>query len=134
MALCLESGLRLTEAVNLVNQFDQNRVTRLNGFLRASMAFYAYFTEETLDLIKKTARSELTRVNASQYFRKKGMLLAKYLRKFAFHKMNELGVPESVADFIEGRIPKTVGARRHMKLVKPTNITRNMRNTLKTER
>ena len=102
MALRLESGLRLTEVVNLVNQFNQNRVTRLNGFLPAPVAlfrgsksvYYAYFTEKTLDLIEKTARSELTRMNASRYFRKKGICWLKYLRKFAFHKMNELGVLE----------------------------------------
>jgi hypothetical protein len=29
----------------------------------------------------------------------------------------KLGVPESVADFIEGRVPKRVGARHYMKLL-----------------
>ena len=124
--ICLESGLRLTEAVDLVNRFDQSRVTRLNGFLRipigsfrgSKIAYYAYFTEETLIKLKETGCAGLTRMNASQYFRKKGMLPAKYLRKFAFHKMVELGVPESVADFIEGRVPRTIGARHYMNLVK----------------
>ena len=30
----------------------------------------------------------------------------------------ELGVPESVADFIEGRVPKKVGARHYTKLLR----------------
>jgi len=42
----------------------------------------------------------------------------KYLRKFAFDTMTneKLNIPESVADFIEGRTPKSVGARHYMKL------------------
>jgi intergrase/recombinase len=42
----------------------------------------------------------------------------KYLRKFAFDTMTdeELNIPESVADFIQGRTPKSIGARHYMKL------------------
>ncbi len=42
----------------------------------------------------------------------------KYLRKFAFDAMTSegLSVPESVADFIQGRVPKTVGALHYMEL------------------
>jgi len=42
----------------------------------------------------------------------------KYLRKFANDIMTseELNIPESVADFIQGRVPKTVGARHYMQL------------------
>jgi len=43
---------------------------------------------------------------------------SKYLRKFAFDTMTseELNILESVADFIQGRTPKSVGARHYMKL------------------
>jgi intergrase/recombinase len=34
--------------------------------------------------------------------------------------MIELGVPESVADFIEGRTPKTIGAKHYMILLRQT--------------
>ena len=36
----------------------------------------------------------------------------------SFDKMIELGVPESVADFIEGRTPKTIGAKHYMILLR----------------
>ena len=42
----------------------------------------------------------------------------KYLRKFAFDKMIELEVSESVADFIEGRVPKRIGAKHYMALAR----------------
>ena len=42
----------------------------------------------------------------------------KYLRKFAFDTMTskQLNIPESVADFIEGRTPKSVGTRHYVLL------------------
>ncbi len=42
----------------------------------------------------------------------------KYLRKFVNDTMTneELNIPESVADFIEGRVPMTSGAKHHMQL------------------
>jgi intergrase/recombinase len=42
----------------------------------------------------------------------------KYLRKYAFNKMIELDVPESVADFVEGRVPVSVGAKHYMALAR----------------
>ena len=45
-------------------------------------------------------------------------MTAKYLRKFAFDKMIELEVPESVADFIQGRVARKIGARHYMSLAR----------------
>ena len=42
----------------------------------------------------------------------------KYIRKFGFDKMIDLEVPESVADFIQGRTPKKIGAKHYMVLVR----------------
>ena len=47
-----------------------------------------------------------------------GYVQPKYMRKFAFDSMIGLEVPESVADFIEGRVPKRVGAKHYMALRK----------------
>jgi intergrase/recombinase len=40
--------------------------------------------------------------------------------KFAFDKMKseKFGIPESVADFIQGRIPKMVGASHYSRLLR----------------
>jgi len=42
--------------------------------------------------------------------------IIKSLRKYAFDKMIELEMPESVADFIEGRVPRTIGAMHYLGL------------------
>ena len=43
-----------------------------------------------------------------------------FFRKFAFDTRisEEFGIPESVADFIQGRIPTRVGARHYTKLLR----------------
>lgn len=37
---------------------------------------------------------------------------------FAYNKIIELEIPESVADFIESRVPKRIGAKHYMTLAR----------------
>ena len=122
--LCLDSGLRLVEAIGVIKGFEEDRLQRINGICRyevgafrsSKQAYYAYMTESTLKLVEKTAGEDLIPQNASHYYRKYGLTAPKYLRKFTFDKMIELEIPESVADFIEGRVPKKIGAKHYMVL------------------
>jgi len=125
--LLLDSGLRLVEGVNLINSFNTAdnvnlgnspfyRVT-IGSFRGSKQAYYGYFTAPTYkQLVNMSGSTLLTRRNASHYYNKYGFIAPKYLRKFAFDKMIELAIPESVADFIEGRVPKRIGAKHYMAL------------------
>jgi intergrase/recombinase len=127
--LLLDSGLRLVEAVEVINGFKG--AEKINGFYRVQVgmfrgskqAYYAYFTEATLQKMQKpeVALKVLDPLNASHYFDKYGFVSPKYLRKFAFDKMIEIEVPESVADFIEGRVAKRIGAKHYMALARQAN-------------
>jgi len=122
----LDSGLRLIEAVKLINGFEG--AERINGFHRCEVglfrgskqAFYGHFSEHTMKLIKEV-NEPLEERNASHYFQKFGYVAPKYLRKFAFDKMIELEIPESVADFIEGRVPKRIGAKHYLALARQSS-------------
>ncbi len=122
-SLLLDSGLRLAEAVEVINNFTEAEC--VNGFYRCEVAmfrgekqaYYAHFSEQTLDLVKQV-KEKLVRNSSSSYFRHHSMTAPKYLRKFDFDKMIELDIPESVADFIEGRVPKTVGAKHYLALAR----------------
>ena len=124
--LLVDSGLRLVEACELINNFKDGEA--LNGFYRCEVsmfrgekqAYYGHFTEKTMDLIKQV-KDKLNYVTASSYYRKRDYVLAKYLRKFAFDKMIELEVPESVADFIEGRVPQRIGAKHYLALARQSS-------------
>lgn len=119
----LGSGLRLVEAARLINEFKGTE--GINGFRRCGLgwfgeskrAYFAHFTEATYKLIEVVNEPVSDRA-ASHYLHKYGYVAPKYLRKFAFDKMIELGVPESVADFIEGRVPKRIGAKHYMALAR----------------
>ena len=121
--ILLDSGLRLIEAVNLINTFET--ANNVKGFCRCEVgsfrgskqAYYGHFSEFTLTLIKDVHET-LDELNASHYFCKFSYVPAKYVRKFAFDKMIELEIPESVADFIEGRVPIRIGAKHYMALAR----------------
>ena len=126
--LLLDSGLRLTEAVKAINEFSENKIFKVKadnqdfyrltlGFFRASkIAYCAYFSGYTYSLIR-AIKDPIKESGARRYFNKYGFITPRYIRKFAFNKMIELGIPESIADFIQGRAPKRIGARHYMALV-----------------
>ncbi len=75
----------------------------------------ATFSETTLKLIQDVKEKIGVR-NSGHYFTKRDFVPAKYLCKFSFDKMIESEVPESIADFIQGRVPRRVEARHYMAL------------------
>ena len=123
--LLLESGLRLREAVKLTNDFHdfseklenhENYVcVPLFWFRRSKKSFYAYFMRETAKMLWNNGE-KLSADATSKVCRRYKLVAPKYLRKFVFHKMLELEIPEGVADFIQGRAPKTVGERHYANL------------------
>ncbi len=120
--LLVDSGLRLVEAIKVISEFKSAEY--INGFYRIALgefrgckqAYYAYLTEPTYRQLLASKVELLAPMPASRYYRKMGYIQTKYVRKFAFDKMVELEVPESVADFIEGRVPKRIGAKHYMVL------------------
>ena len=125
--LCLESGVRLIEAVKVLNEFDMRKLHYISrgccrytlGLFRGmKQAYYAYFTINLLNKIKEKKNFIYISANASHYYSKHKLLSPKYLRKFAYDKMTEIGIPESTADFIQGRVPKTIGAKHYSQLLR----------------
>ena len=112
----------LNELINgtlRVEAMDEFYVATLGYFRGTKLAYYGFFTHETMQLIRKLKKKTTYKTVKSVKRRfKKDIVTYKYLRKFAFDMMTseELNIPESVADFIQGRVPKSVGARHYMKL------------------
>jgi intergrase/recombinase len=124
--LVVDSGLRLIEACQLLNNFSATNVEKHEGFYvaplgyfrRSKLAYFAFFTQHTFNLIKQV-KEKVDWELATNYVRKREDVAAfKYLRKFANDTMTseELNIPESTADFIQGRTPKSIGARHYMQL------------------
>jgi len=123
--LLLESGLRLNEAVKLTNEIHElsEKVEKYEKYVciplfwqrKTKNVYVAYFLPETLNLLLKN-QEKLKYKRVSDFCRDNGLVMPKYLRKFMFNKMLELEIPEGVADFIQGRTPKTVGERHYANL------------------
>ena len=119
--LCLDSGLRLIEAINLIHNYKEPE--RVNGFCRQNLgmfrgekqAYYGYYTEYTHKIIQQTEKP-FTQASVEKYAQNHDITRAKYLRKFAFDQMLALAIPESTADFIEGRVARKVGVRHYANL------------------
>lgn len=69
----------------------------------------------------RESREDLTYNGARQY-RKKRMKRMPHIeelgsmRDFCYNKLLELGMPESAADYLHGRGPRTIGRRHYMDL------------------
>ena len=115
----------------------------LGMFRKSKVAYCGFFTDYTMRLIRELSEEDAESLNdkaATRYVQiQRNVVAWKYLRKFAFDKMIDLEVPESVADFIQGRTPKSVGAKHYMVLLRQAQkfyprygeyITQLRRNTL----
>jgi len=121
--LLLDSGLRLVEVVRLLNDFPE--AERLEGFYRcpvgffrgSKQAYYCYLTEYTYQLIKRL-NEKVKEATLKKWHQTRNYTRAKYLRKFANDMITSerLNIPESVADFIQGRVPRSIGAKHYMRL------------------
>ena len=123
--LLIDSDVRLIEAVKALEQINSAEQIKdfyrilLGLFRESKSAFFVYLSKETYQQITNLSNSKLDRHHATDYYRRICKVTApKYLRKFTFDKMLELGLPESVADFYQGRVPRTVGARHHANLIR----------------
>ncbi len=120
--LLIDSGLRLIEAVKVMAEIKSAEA--INGFYRLTLgefrgskqAYYCYLTNATFSQIIALNPEQLSERHATSYYCRLKVIRPKYVRKFAFDTMIGLEVPESVADFIEGRVPKKIGAKHYMVL------------------
>jgi len=127
--LLVACGVRQEHAMKLLNNWDPKKLQVAEGFCRYTLGliksskacFFAYFPNELLPIIEEFLagpRPHLSRRRVWQYAKDHGLVRPKYIRKWSYTKMIELGIPESVADFIHGRGPRSVGAQHYLEKVR----------------
>jgi intergrase/recombinase len=123
--LMLEGGLRLSHALTLIRSFNPDEVVEVNGldvdtkrlvcfqdrgFCRYYLGVrrgvkpceWAYFSTETLEMLKKCAGRRVGRYAIRKYCRRNGLPASKYMRKVAWRLMIQV-MPREVARFIQSR-------------------------------
>jgi intergrase/recombinase len=88
----------------------------LGDFRGCKQAYYCYLTKATYTQIITLKAKPLNERHATSYYCGSKIIRPKYLRKFAFDTMIEREISESVADFIQGRVARSIGAKHYMVL------------------
>ena len=116
------SGLRIREVARILSNYDEDRVIVTKNIAKYPLfsdrgtkrAYFAYMPKDFLPELKRITISEKTIRN---YFYTHGFP-AKYLRKWNYNFMILNNVPESVADFIQGRAPISIGSMHYLAKVR----------------
>ena len=119
------SGIRVTELVRMLREFDKSKLITdgeiskypLNYNRGNKRSQYVYMPTE---LAMKLHRFYIHKDTVSSSLRKYGTA-PKYLRKWFYNFLIINNVPESVADFIEGRAPESVGSMHYLSRVKQSD-------------
>ncbi len=115
--LLVYSGLRLVEVTRVLNNYDDDKWIKQDGFYKyplswkrgAKQVFYMYTLE-------KPPRIHVSDKWISNWTSKNKLLPAKYIRKWVATKMLSVGIPEEIVNFIQGRIPQEILSKHYLKL------------------
>jgi intergrase/recombinase len=116
------SGIRVTELVKMLREFDKSKLITYDKISKYPLNYnrgdkrsqYVYMPT---GLAMKLHRFYIHKDTVSTSLRKYG-IAPKYLRKWFYNFLIINNVPESVADFIEGRAPESVGSMHYLSRVK----------------
>ncbi len=120
--LLLFSGIRATEAVMFFKEYSREKVEIKGNVARYPLfslrknkrSYFVYFPAEFVDELEQ---KEFTKYGIGDAFQKAG-LPSKYLRKWNYNFLIMHNVPESVADFIQGRASISIGSMHYLAKVK----------------
>ena len=120
------SGIRIIEGVNFLRTFDKDKLEIMDNFARyplmdirhSKRVYYVYIP---LSIALKLRQVDIPMRKFKYYVSKKG-LPAKYLRKWNYNFLIMNNVPESVADFIQGRSPVSIGSMHYLAKVKQADF------------
>ncbi len=119
--LLVYSGIRATHAVEMLNTFNRSKMIVIEdkGIARYPIlefskgqkkGFFAYISLSFVDELDRINLRYCQFIDRMRY----GGVSPNTIRKWHYNLMIENGIPESVADFIQGRHPASVGAMHYL--------------------
>jgi len=115
--LLIESGARLSEVVKMLNEFNSNNLKEHNGFFTYALGYvrgskFSFY----IFSITRPKKLKCSANWISNWASKNGLTQPKYVRKLAATVMASLEIPESVINFIQGRVPRGILERNYLSL------------------
>ena len=117
--IALFSGLRLTEIAKILNEFDPEKIVKINeeysryslNWKRGKKNSFSMFLPDKI--MREIEQVNITTAEIAGEIRASG-IGGKYLRKYLYNFLIYNGVSEGVADFIEGRSPQSIGSMHYL--------------------
>lgn len=116
----LVSGIRKIEGNYLLTNIDKLKTQEMDGFVKITMNYlrhnkHSYFCYLPVDIYNQLkANSNLSIINLEYELKTRHLIHIKYCRKWFYTKCIELGVPESIADYYQGRSANSVGSNHYL--------------------
>jgi intergrase/recombinase len=114
--ILLFSGIRGTELTYMLAHKRLRRVDKgsfykvyLNYSRGSKSSYFAY-----LPLFLDVSKIKGSLIGMQSYLKKRNLLPYKYCRKWFYTKCIELGIPDSIADFYQGRISQSIGNNHYL--------------------
>jgi len=122
-------GVRFEHGIRALNELDFSRAEDLKGFYYLKVGwdtgpkkcYVIVMPKFVYEMIMefKASGGKLKKSAVDSFRRRlkrKGMEIepVKYVRDFAYNAMLQVGIPESLADYLNGRGPQTVGAKHYL--------------------
>jgi intergrase/recombinase len=119
--ILMTSGIRYIECLDFLNSYDLKKFRVFDGFVSYTVSDNRRTKNINNIYLPLFVYNKLFHISVSKYdvmrmcFKRAGCNLAlKYLRKWHYNFLLYQNVPESVADFIQGRASKSVSANHYL--------------------
>jgi len=121
--LLVFSGLRLKHLWEAMKEFDRSKIIVKDKIARYPVSFVSKSTKKSYWLyMPSSIVNELKKFRFNYWYYQKGIKFNRVdsstIRKWHLNKLIELNVPESIADFIQGRASITVGSTHYLNKTK----------------
>jgi len=117
----LYSGIRVLEGQYLLENIDKLKTQCVNNYQKVYLDYnrhtknsYFCYLPRGIYIKLKVFFDKITIVALEQEIKRKKLIPIKYCRKWFFTKCVELGIPETIADFYEGRVANSVGSNHYL--------------------
>ncbi len=120
------SGLRVIEGINFLSNYNPKRLEEGDNFVRYPLFAVRHSKKVYYVYLPASMKEELKQMSVSlpgfkNYLSRRG-LSPKYLRKWNYNFLIMHNVPESVADFLQGRAAISIGSMHYLAKVKQADF------------
>ena len=113
----LYSGLRISEIDFIVQKYHSLKVQEMGKFLKISLirsegnknSFFCYVPHSVWKALERERKNPRVVSRTKSYISRNKLLPMKYLRKYFYTSAIGAGCPGEVADFMQGRVQRTIG-------------------------